>query len=150
MVSIDWCIKQSKGIRKVKPSKNLYDSYLNMAERSISDLNKVETDIWRTTISYYIFYYSLYALMAKIGIKSEIHSCTILFLEKYLTKYYSENDIKMVKNSHEARINLQYYTKNKEENHQIRKMNKHSKIFYLKTKNTHLTREEIEKIRKQF
>jgi uncharacterized protein (UPF0332 family) len=46
-----------------------------------------ETD-WILTTAYYARYFALYALLTKIGIKSEIHDCTI-----NLAKLLSDNGI---------------------------------------------------------
>lgn len=46
-----------------------------------------ETD-WITTTAYYARYFALYALLMKIGVKSEIHDCTIA-----IAKLLAENGI---------------------------------------------------------
>ena len=75
-----WCIKQKRGIRIIEPNPNLAKAYL---QKAISALNTMtaaakinETD-WILTTAYYARYFALYALLTKIGVKSEIHDCTI-------------------------------------------------------------------------
>ena len=81
MVSIEWCLHQRNGLEMVEPNENPSSSYLKMAEESISMLGRVEgSRIWTATMTYYIFYYSLYAMMLRIGIKCEIHLCSIFKL----------------------------------------------------------------------
>ena len=68
-----------------------------MAEESINVLNDMEKSrIWTATTSYYIFYYSLYSLMLRLGIKCEIHSCSIEFMNVFLKGFYEQKDIKMM------------------------------------------------------
>ena len=67
MVTIEWCLKKKNGIEMIQPNKNMPGSYLNMAEESINVIEGVQkSKIWTATASYYIFYYSLYALMLRI------------------------------------------------------------------------------------
>lgn len=77
---IVWCLKQKRGIRIIEPNPNLAKAYL---QKAISALNTMtaaakinETD-WILTTAYYARYFALYALLTKIGIKSEIHDCSI-------------------------------------------------------------------------
>lgn len=93
MVSIDWCFRNKNGLRIVEPNKNMSNSYLKMAEESIITSKDIKSDIWAATITYYIFYYSLYSLMLRIGVKCEIHSCSLEFMKQFLTKFYNEKDI---------------------------------------------------------
>ena len=110
------------------------DSYIGMAEESIKVIDKMEQSrIWTATTSYYIFYYSLYALMMRIGIKCEIHSCSIVFMEKYLNSLYNNHDISMIKKAFSARINLQYYANRPVDEGTINQVKKYCKEFFLKT-----------------
>tara|TARA_B100000315_G_scaffold241545_1_gene262520 strand:- start:2794 stop:3135 length:342 start_codon:yes stop_codon:yes gene_type:complete len=58
---------------------------------------------------YYSMYYSLYSVCMKIGIKCEIHSCTIEFMKKILDNFYSKEDIKIIKKAFNARNIAKYY-----------------------------------------
>ena len=79
----------------------------------IRDIKK--SNIWLATTKYYCEYFACYALLMRLGIKSEIHDCTIEIL-KFLEK---ENIIdkgiaKMLEKDKELRIDNQYYLKNRE------------------------------------
>ena len=135
MVSIRWCLKQEKGLELIEPNKNMSDSYLNMADESVEILQNVEkSKIWTATTTYYIFYYSLYSLMLRIGIKCEIHSCSLEFMRQKLTHFYNKKDIEMINKAFSARINLQYYTDRPVNQDIIEETKKYCKKFFIKTK----------------
>ncbi len=88
MVTIKWCMEHRDGIRIIEPDEKRADSYIKMAEESIYSLRGVEkSSIWTATMTYYIFYYSLYSLMMRIGIKCEIHSCSLEFMKQHLSSF---------------------------------------------------------------
>jgi uncharacterized protein (UPF0332 family) len=152
MVSIEWCLKQKHGIEIVMPSKNVSESYLQMAEESINILSKVgESSIWTATTSYYIYYYSLYALMLRIGVKCEIHSCSIEFMKECLKEFYTLEDIKGFEEAFGARIDLQYYSNRPVDKKVIENSRKNCKAFFIKTKNilSTIREEQITVIRKR-
>ncbi|MFA6072819.1 MAG: hypothetical protein WC758_01790 [Candidatus Woesearchaeota archaeon] len=151
MVSINWCLKQKNGLELVTANKNMSESYLSMAEESVKVLSNVsESDIWTATMSYYIYYYSLYALMQRIGVKCEIHSCSIEFMNEYLKEFYDAEDIKEFELAFIARIDLQYYSNRSVDKAIIENSRKNCKLFYVKTKDilSKLREEQIQKIRK--
>src|SRR3989338_3832075 len=89
MVSISWCIRQKDGLELIEPNINVSRSYAKMAEESIETLPGVANSrIWTAVASYYIFYYSLYSLMMRIGIKCEIHPCSLEFMRQHLRMFY--------------------------------------------------------------
>ncbi|MEK6868994.1 MAG: hypothetical protein AABX74_02105 [Nanoarchaeota archaeon] len=150
MVSIEWCIRNKNGIEIISPNKNMSDSYIKMAEESIGVLNSIEKSrIWTATTSYYIFYYSLYALMLRIGIKCEIHSCSLEFMRAYLTAFYSKKDIEMIEKAFSARIDLQYYSDRPVDENIISETRRYCKDFYIKTQGTlaKITESEVNEIR---
>ncbi len=55
-------------------------------------------------------YFSVYAILIKVGIKCEIHACTIELMKRTLNKYFSNEEINFMKKSLSARIDAQYYT----------------------------------------
>ena len=57
----------------------------------------------------YSMYYSLYAVLRKVGVKCEIHSCTLEFMKFALSNFYSQEDIKIIKKAFDARGIAQYY-----------------------------------------
>jgi len=152
MVSIEWCKKQKNGIELMSPNKNMSDSYLKMAEESINIMNGVEKSrIWTATTAYYIFYYSLYSLMLRIGVKCEIHSCSLEFMRQLLMEFYSKRDLEMINKAFSARTDLQYYTDRPVDDSIIKEISKYCKDFYIKTKNiiAGITEKQISKIRKR-
>ena len=151
MVLINWCLKQKNGLEVIEPNINMSNSYLKMAEESISILVGVEkSKIWTATMAYYIFYYSLYSLMLRIGIKCEIHSCSLEFMKVYLTKFYDNKDLDMIQKTFSARINLQYYADRPVDSKVIEEAKKYCKDFFLKTKDilSKITESQISTIRK--
>ncbi len=108
---IKWCLRQNQGIRLIEPSPNLANSYLSMATDSLSVMaNEKNRSIrWAISSGYYSMYYSLYAVLMKIGIKSEIHSCTISFMKSFLSRDYTESDIALIEKASNTRNIIQYY-----------------------------------------
>ena len=111
MVDINWCYKQKDGIKSVEPNDNLALSYMKMAEDALGTMNREKNYSLRFSVSacYYSMYYSLYAVLMKIGVKCEIHSCTLKFMEEFLSEFYSKDDIKIINKSFECRNTIQYY-----------------------------------------
>ena len=152
MVSLKWCLQHKDGLRLIEPNKNMSDSYLGMAEDSILALSNVaRSKIWTATMSYYIFYYSLYSLMLRIGVKCEIHSCSIAFMKHCLREFYSEGDVKMMEKAFSARNDLQYYADRPVEQKTIDEVKAYCKVFFIKTKDilASISENQIDKIRKE-
>ncbi len=149
MVSIKWCLNQKNGLELIKPNTNMPESYLKMAEESINELSNIKSNIWTATASYYIFYYSLYALMLRIGIKCEIHSCSLEFMGKFLMNFYGAIDLDMINKAFSARIDLQYYADRPVDKIPIRLARAYCKTFFIKTKEilSKITEEQIQDIR---
>ena len=152
MVSIRWCIEHKDGIRILQPNANMSDSYLKMAEESIGVLKNIGgSKIWTATTSYYIFYYSLYSLMLRLGIKCEIHSCSLEFMRSFLGEFYSAKDMEMIEKAFKARTDLQYYANRPVDEKVIEEIKAYCKDFYVKTKNIiiKITEQQINSIRKK-
>ena len=150
MVSIKWCAAQKHGIMLIAPNSHMADSYLHMAEESLSVLQVItESRIWIATTAYYIFYYSLYALMLRIGVKCEIHACSLEFMKQYLAKLYTQEDAEMIAQAFSARIDLQYYTDRAVDEVIIAAVKRYCKIFFIKTKDLHakITEKQVQEIR---
>jgi len=110
MVSVRWCLKIKNGFELVEPNKNMSDSYLKMAEESLKAIrNNAESKIWTASTAYYTLYYSLYAVMMRVGVKCEVHQCSIEFMKKFLDGFYSKEDVKLIESAFESRKDLQYY-----------------------------------------
>lgn len=135
MVSIKWCMNQKNGLELVAPSENLAKSYLNMAKESLNIIDNVsKSRIWTATTAYYIFYYSLYSLMSRIGVKCEIHSCSLEFMKRFLMEFYNTTDMQMIRKAFDARIDLQYYSDRPVDIKVINEIKKYCGDFYTKTK----------------
>ncbi len=117
MGELEWCKKQKKGIKLIDPNQNLSQEYIETAEETLEVLKSIKnkSKIWLATTKYYCEYFSIYALLMKIGIKSEIHECTILLCkllekEKIIPKGFSD----ILMNDKQLRIDNQYYLKNRD------------------------------------
>lgn len=102
---IRWCKKQSKGIRVVEPSDSISDHYLQES-RNDFDMISRSNDKWRIVTSYYACYNALYAILVKIGIKCEIHDCTIAIMRII---GFGASEIKFIEKLKKERVNVQYY-----------------------------------------
>ncbi len=150
MALIDWCLSNRSGIRISEPNENMSRSYLGMAEESIRILPRVSASrIWTATVSYYIFYYSLYSLMLRIGIKCERHSCSLEFMRRFLSGLYSSQDIQSISSAFSARIDLQYFSDRAVNDRQVSRAERECKDFYVKTKTilSRITESQISGIR---
>lgn len=94
-----------------EPNDNLALGYIKMAENAIGTMNRERNYNLMFAISacYYSMYYSLYTILMKIGVKCEIHACTLEFMKTILSKFYSSEDIKTIKKAFDARDIAQYY-----------------------------------------
>ena len=83
MVSINWCLKQKRGISLIDPNLNMSKSYIEMSKNALGTMNREQklNQIFSISVGYYAMYYSLFALLMKLGIKSEIHKCTLKIME---------------------------------------------------------------------
>ena len=76
MERIGWCIKKREGLQLITPNVNLSNAYLKKAEEALESIKLNTIKDWKISTSYYTLYFSVYALLMKIGVKCEIHSCT--------------------------------------------------------------------------
>ncbi len=83
----------------------------------------------------------------KIGVKCEIHSCTIEFTKKFLKKYFSSEEFELIDKAFSARIDSQYYINKKIPDKNYNTIIKKTPIFIVKCKNIIIEEEEINKIR---
>jgi len=101
-----WCLKQSKGIRLVEPSENLANAYLRKSRNALKSMElNAQADIaeWSVSASYYAKYFVIYALLSKIGVKCEIHDCTIKLFEYLFRDSVSSELIRELRRSKEHR-----------------------------------------------
>ncbi len=143
-----WCCKQSAGLKIDKPNENLAKEYLQSADETLSILQDIKgkSNMWLATTKYYSEYFSIYALLQKIGIKCEIHDCTIEFaklLEEM--KIIPEGYSKKLEDDKDLRIDNQYYLKNKPVDINIREISEF--ILTIKNKVNSITLGEVNNIR---
>jgi len=114
---ISWCKQKKGGIKLIQPNENLSEEYMQNAEESMKVLRAVSTtksNMWIATTKYYMEYFAIYALLMKLGIKCEIHECTlelVIFLEK--ETIVKQGTYALLVEDKELRIDNQYYLKNK-------------------------------------
>lgn len=147
-MSIEWCKKQ--GMKLIEPNNNLAEEYYKNAEETLRVTNLIKnsgSNMWLATQKYYAEYLAAYSLLMKIGIKSEIHSCTIEIIkllekEKIVDFEFS----KSLEEDKELRIDNQYYLKNKPVDFDSKKLSE----ILLKMRNIldTITDADIKRIRK--
>ncbi len=148
MVTLNGCKNQKKGIKLIEPNNNLAKEYIESAEETLLTLKDIKSDsrMWLATTKYYCKYFLAYSILMKIGIKSEIHECTIklcFILEELniFPKGFSES----LEKDKELRIDNQYYLKNKPVEINLDKLTK--LLLEIKNISNLLTYDEIKKIR---
>ena len=117
MATVNWCKNQKRGIRLIEPNENLFEEYIKTAEESLDILRSIKgkSKVWVATTKYYAEYFAFYSLLMKIGVKCEIHDCTIA-----LCKLFEEMEViplgysKMLEEDEQLRIDNQYYLKNRD------------------------------------
>ncbi len=150
MVNLDWCKKQEKGIKLIEPNDNLSKEYLSNAEETLDVLKRLKgkSNMWLATSKYYFEYFCVYSIFMKLGIKCEIHDCTIELcrllssLEIIPVDFY-----KLLKKDKELRIDNQYYLKNKKVEIDFEELT----TFLLKTKDIliKLSLDKIKEVREK-
>jgi len=147
---IQWCLRQKKGIELVKPSENLVKVYVIKAENALKSMsaNKGNRE-WEISSGYYAIYFALYALLMRIGVKSEIHSCTIEFMKVYLKDHFTQEETELLGTSYDARIDAQYYTGDKVNTQTQNKIIHMAPDFVVKCKSllSQIKEDEINRIR---
>ena len=150
MDKINWCLKVKNGLELVESNENLTKAYLKKAEDSLRATSTLKDNKdWEISASYYTMYFSLYAILMKIGVKCEIHSCTISFMKNFLNKYFTNEEIDLIEKSQKARIDTQYYSDRNISDELFKRMINNTASFLAKCKNVlnYLTEKEIEDIR---
>lgn len=111
---LKWCLKQRKGIRIIKPSENLIKAYQEKSRNALRsmDVNAREgITEWAISASYYAKYFAVYALLSKIGVRCEIHDCTITLFEYLFQHRLPPEILGELRKSKSDRIETQYYTR---------------------------------------
>ena len=147
MDQIKWCLNQKKGIELVESSDNLREAHLIKAEGSLETLRTSKVRDWQLTTAYYTIYHGIYSLLMKIGIKCEIHSCTIEFTKRFLKSHFTDEDFELIDKAFSARIDSQYYVNREVPNQNYDLIMKKTPAFLVKCKNIILDQKEITEIR---
>ncbi|MBI2666066.1 HEPN domain-containing protein [Candidatus Woesearchaeota archaeon] len=135
MDKLAWCKKQKNGIELIEQNQNLSQEYIEKAENALMAVKSLEGNKeWQISSAYYAMYFSLYAILMKLGIKCEIHACTIEIMKKILAKYFSTEEINLLQKSLTARIDAQYYTDRDVKEEQRINMIENAPKFHLKCK----------------
>lgn len=85
------------------------NAYIHKADDSLESIQVNIKKEWKIATAYYTIYFSLYAILMRVGIKSEIHSCTVDFVKEYLNDYFNKEEIELIEDSLKARIDVQYF-----------------------------------------
>ena len=104
---------------------------------------------WKIAASYYTIYFSVYSLMMQLGIKCEIHTCTIAFAKIYLQEKFSKEELKLFETAFTARNDTQYYTNREVTQENYEKIIRQAPVFLVKCKNIHFTEDKIKKVREK-
>ncbi|MFH1522078.1 MAG: HEPN domain-containing protein, partial [archaeon] len=152
MNKIKWCTGKKGGLSLIEPSSNLAEAYIKKAEEALESMRVNIIKDWKVSTAYYTLYFSLYSILTKIGIKCEIHSCTIEFAKFFLKDYLDEKDLDFIEDSLKARINSQYYINRNIPDKQYNKMITETPEFLVKCKSIliKLNERKINEIRNNF
>lgn len=152
MDKIIWCVKKKEGLNIIEPNTNLAEAYIRKAEESLQSMQAGITKDWKIATAYYALYFSLYALLMKIGIRCEIHSCTIVFAKHYLAQEFTEEEITFLEDALQARIDSQYYVDRTVPNEQYEQLLQGAPRFLVHCKTTieKITEKRIVNIREEF
>jgi uncharacterized protein (UPF0332 family) len=133
--NLQWCLKQKRGIRIIEPNTNLAKAYMKKAQSALNIMAaavEIREADWIATTAYYARYFALYALLMKMGIKSEIHDCTLnvarLLCKRGIIAQLLVDDIDLAK---EARIENQYYVEREQDFRSLSQNVKAARSFVL-------------------
>ena len=147
MNNFENCLHKKRGIELVEPNSNLAQAYIIRAEESLKERNQLKTRYWKITITYYAMYFALYSILRKIGVKCEIHTCTVSFMKKLLAEQFTKEDVELLEMAMKARVDEQYYTDRYITSEQYETIINTAPVFVTKCKNIILTDKKIEQIR---
>ena len=152
MDKIRWCANKKDGLRLIEPNSNLAEAYFKKAEEALESMRINIIKDWKISTAYYTIYFSLYALLMKIGIKCEIHSCTIEFAKQFFKEYFSKEEFDFIEASLKARTDSQYYIDRVVPDQQYQNMIKSVPELLIKCKSVllKLNENKINEIRKNF
>ena len=152
MDKIKWCVGMREGLILIEPNSNLEKAYIKKAEEALESIRVNIIKDWKISTAYYTIYFSLYSILTKIGIKCEIHSCTIEFAKRFLKEFFSKEELDFAEDSLKARIDSQYYVDKTVPDEQYNKIIKNAPEFLVKCKSVlvKLNEKKINEIRIEF
>ena len=106
------CAKQRRGIRLVDRSERLLRAHRKKSRDAIVALRAVvESGVgtWAASASYYAKYHAVYALFMQVGIKCEMHDCTVAAFRAAFDDPALEGLADDLAKSKEIRVDAQYY-----------------------------------------
>lgn len=151
---LSWCLKQAKGLKLIKPNKNLMQVYLKKSRSALNMMNaaiKKDESEWILDTSYYAKYFAIYALFMEAGIKCEIHDCIISALKMFVEEKILPTEIQgELEYSKELRIGALYYNKEFGKEKIMKSANK-TPAFCLEVEEitNKVTDDELEKVRQK-
>ena len=149
MDQMKWCLHKRNGIELVEPSDNLRDAYLIKSEDALEVLRTTTKRDWQLTTAYYTIYHGIYSLLMKIGVKCEIHKCTIEFAKGFLKEQFTKEDFILLDKAFKARNDTQYYVNREVTHEDFQLIINKAPAFLVKCKNLILTQKEINEIREK-
>lgn len=124
-----------------------------MAENSFGTMEREKDKnlVFGVSAGYYTCYYSLYSILQKIGVKSEIHSCSIELMKILLEGFYSKEDIELIESAFSVRNTLQYYVNKSINKKEVSNLFKNAYGFFVKSREifSKINEEDILKIRNE-
>ncbi|MCD6496604.1 MAG: HEPN domain-containing protein [Candidatus Aenigmarchaeota archaeon] len=152
MNKIIWCVRKKGGLSLIEPNPDLAEAYIRKAEEALESMRVNVIKDWKISTAYYTLYFSLYALLMKIGIKCEIHSCTIAFAKEFLGDYLDAEELEFIEDSLKARIDSQYYVDRTVPDGQYGQMMRRAPEFLVRCKSVliKLNEKKINEIRGRF
>jgi len=152
MDKIKWCVGKKEGLSLIEPNNDLANAYLKKAEEALESIRVNIIKDWKISTAYYTIYFSLYSLLMKLGVKCEIHSCTIEFVKRFLNEFFEENELDFTEDSLKARVDSQYYIDRTVPDEQYNKMIQKAPEFLVKCKAVliKLNEKKINEIRGKF
>ncbi len=144
-----WYTSKKNGLKIDKENINLAKEYIDSAQETLSILINIKgkSNMWLATTKYYCEYFSVYALLQRIGITTEIHDCTIE-LSKLLeeTNLIPKGFAYQLELDKELRIDNQYYLKNRSVEIEVSSLRDF--ILTIKNKINSITSKEITDFKK--
>ena len=88
----------------------------------------------------------------KLGVKCEIHSCTIEFAKRFLNEFFEESELNLTEDSLKARVDSQYYIDRTVPDEQYNKMIQKVPEFLVRCKSViiKLNEKKVNEIRDKF